>query len=83
MNESEHSVKAMTEYVVLQLGTVEGGGRWTNVDDVAARSAEAAIRAYAEKNVAPDLTLVAVPARYWKPLRVDRVQKVTLEVTEA
>ena len=83
----QHSVKAHTEYTVLALDAAGvAAGTWTNVDDIPARSAEAAVRQYAEKtptNADETLTLVAIPARYWKPLRVARVRKVTLEVSEA
>lgn len=83
-----HSVKAATEYVVLQTfpghpgGVVEArdevtnsttvdlpafpDGGWKIVAKVSARTAEAAIRQYAERSGSTTtLTLAAVASRYW------------------
>ncbi len=70
------SVKAHTEYVVLawkpDMANPEKQstalGSWLNVGSHVAKSAEAAMAAYAETSGSDEtLTLVAVPARYWNP----------------
>lgn len=78
---------ALTSYVVLTFGLPldqdAGEPSWHVVDDgVPARSAEAALRAYVEGNL-PDgpVTLVAVPARSWRPQKI--TTKTTLVVEEA
>jgi hypothetical protein len=68
------SVKAATEYQVFELrpapetepGTTSPVRGWFRVGVVSARSAEAAVRQYAEKSGSTTaLTLAAVASRYW------------------
>jgi hypothetical protein len=56
--------------------------RWLEVGKVSARSAEAAVKAYAEKSKASQtVTLVAVPSRSWVPMRVAVKTETKLEVS--
>lgn len=78
------SVRVGTEYVVLQLDPPDDGRIWRNVGKVAARSAEHAVKQYAEKEAGSTaLVLVAVPAKSWQPLRVTVKQETRLEVSQA
>ena len=65
-----------TEYVLL---TREGDGdRWMKAGTVMASGAEAAIRANGESG-----EWVAVPARSWQPMTVEKVQVPRLKVLPA
>jgi len=65
-----------TSYVILeQIVVADVAGGWKELGIVTARSADAAIRTHLGDGK-HDTTVVAIPARSWKPVRV-RTQTVT------
>lgn len=74
----------ITPYNVLSFDKASNGWKLVG-DNLHARSAEAAIRVYAEKAgsaIGEGLTLVAVPARSWRPVKVTAKVQTTLELSE-
>lgn len=74
---------AKTRYVILtrKPSAAEGSHQpWAQAGEIAAKSADAAIRAHAAKDPTNGLELVAIPARSWQPrkITVETSTKVTL-----
>lgn len=56
---------------------------WIKVGEFTARSAEAAVKAHAEKAKPESGVFVAIPARSWQPMRVATKTETKLEVSAA
>jgi hypothetical protein len=67
-------------YIVLHL---DGDGAWRHYDQLAASSADAAIRKSVKEVALGTMTFVAVPARSWKPVKVRAEQTTVLKIEEA
>ena len=71
----------MTEYLILSR---DANGYWHEMSRENARSADAAIRSFADGTEAPDgTTFVGIPVRSWRPCTVAVEQTVRVSLTKA
>ena len=77
---STDKAASQTEYVVLRSDSTDN---WHREGAVKASSADAAIRQFINGILTTEETLVAVPTRSWKPVRVKPKTVTTLVIEEA